>query len=244
MAALIAPGATMVLADGGVPAVQSPWAPLRWPDDSAACEGTQVAIRLLGDTLLAAWWRSDSAQAPELRVARSSNGGIHWDSAGTVGVAPLSRSACRRPPPGVAMDRVSGTVFLAYFGMTADSAGIVVGRLVSGGPATAPSATPTAVPAALVSPGDAPRAAAIAVDGDTVVIAFQGQGSADGSIWLAISTGTRHIPEVVGEVSNGETAAFAPMVAFGQARVAVAWNVGRRGPDGPAVVARVGRIRR
>ncbi len=236
VAGLVAPGVTLVLGDGDVPAILPAIAPLRWPSDSLACPGTRAAIAGPGDTLVAAWWSGDSAAYLVLRTARSPDGGLNWDSPVAAGLATPGASRCTRPPPGIAVDGGTGDVLLAYQGRADTASGIVVSVVSrASGRARAPQ---------LVAPGERPAMAAIAAAGDTVIVAFEAPYAGDASVWLAISSGSGHIPSVAGRASSGRARAFAPIAALRGSRIAVAWIEARNGSAGPSVVARVGTLRR
>ena len=237
---IVAPGATLVIAAGGVPAVRAGLSPLRWPEDTVACPGTQVAASVEGDTIVAVWWSASSAQSLVLRLARSPDGGITWEEGLTIGGAVPGSSGCRRPPSGLAVDGTTGTVHVAYHGSDGDRTGILARRISRG----ATRAATRAADPDLVAASGTPVLAAVAAAGDTVIVAFESADSGESTVWLAIWTRTPQIPVVVGAVSEPGVRAFAPVAAIRAGQLAVAWIEARRGAVGPTVVARVGRFNR
>ena len=236
---VMAPGSTLVLLEAGVPAVRAVWEPVRWPDDSLACDGTRTAIRALGDTVYASWWTRAAPAEVRLVASRSDDAGIHWRAADTVGRAASARTArdsCRRPAAGLGLDSTSGGVLVVYHGQAAEHQGVLLVRYSAG--------TPRAVPPALVAEGASTGIASVASAGDTVAVVFESPLPNDIGVWLAISSVSGDIPGIRVALSASGIRAFAPAVAMRDGRVAVAWNEPRRGEFGPAAVARVGRIAR
>lgn len=229
----MAPAATMVLVDGGIPAMQPAWNPVRWPDDSLACAGSFAAARARADTMFAVW-RTVTKKGTQLWLARSGNGGVAWDAPVAVGPAELVSKGCRRPPAGVAVDTTRGVVHVAYYGAATRGSGIVTSRIARDGRR---ASTPE-----LIASGDVPAAAAIAARGDTVAIVFEAPVSPGGIIWLALSTRGSQISPVRMPLSTPGVRASVPAVALAAGRVGAAWNEGRHGTEGPAAVARVGRL--
>lgn len=229
---VIMPGAIVQLGEGGIPAVALAPTPIRWPDDSAACPNTWAAAAAAADTVVAAWWSAVVGGEPVVRAAWSPNGGIDWGDPVTIGLAAPASGGCRKPAPGVAVDRSTGSVHVVFAGQVGDNSAIVITRVQIG-------REPRSVE--LSAAAGAGRAA-VAASGDTVVVAYELGGVGRGTIWLAISHGSGHIPLVVGPVNDGDNAPFAPLVAIRDGQVAVAWNEARSGSDGPYVVTRVGRF--
>jgi hypothetical protein len=229
----MAPGITLVISEGGVPAARPFLAPLRWPDDSLACATTRAAVRGRGDTLVAAWWRADSLVPAVLRVAVSPNGGIDWSAASDIGVAAPRTRGCGRPAPGIGIDTTDGRIAVAFHGTARDTAGVLVRTAVL------PSLAPLDLRIAAV--GGAPRSAAVAIAAGAGAVAFESPAEADGAVWLALLPGSGHIPAKPERVTQDGARAFAPAVAVHDRTIAVAWNEAARGGNGPAAVVRVGR---
>lgn len=223
----------MVLLAGGVPAVQVAWAPMRWPDDVAACAQTFAAARGRGDTVYAVWRTGKDTTTTVVRVARSVNAGIAWDPPVSLGTAEPAPAGCAQPAPGIAVDTLTSGVHVVFHG---NSAGVT-------GTFTATKARSNRAFAAPVriATGARPAPAAIAALGDTLVVVYEAPTVPEGAMWLAISLGAGHIPAIRIALSPTGTRAFSPSVALGGGRVGAAWNEARHGDQGPAAVARVGR---
>ena len=233
VAGAVAPGVTMVLLAGGVPAVQVAWAPVRWPDDAAACTQTFTAGRGRGDTVYAAWRTGKDSTTTVVRVARSVNSGIAWGPPVSLGAAEPAPQGCARPAPGIALDTLASAVHVVFHGIYAGVAGTFSASTTRGNRAFA---TPV-----LIAKGARPAPAAIAALGDTLAVVFESPTVPEGAIWLAISLGAGHIPDIRMALSPAGIHAFSPSVAVGEGRVGAAWNEGRHGGQGPAAVAREGR---
>ena len=233
VAGAVAPGATMILLDSGVPAMRMALAPVHWPDDPSACAETYVAARGRGDTVYAAWRTGKDSTTSQVRVALSPNSGISWDSARTAGLPEPASAGCTRPPPGIASDTTFGAVHVVFHGMTQDTAGVFVASMTR-------SSTAFAAPQ-IVALGSRPVPAAVAAAGDTIAVVFESPGSLAGVMWLAISVGPRHIQTVHDVLSGRDVRAYSPAVALGGGWVGAAWNEAPSGNRGAAAVARVGR---
>lgn len=233
VAGAAAPGATMVLLDGGIPAMQQAWTPVRWPDDIRACKATYVGARGRGDTVYAAWRTGGDSLTTTVQVARSVNAGIAWSDAMLVGGAAPSYSGCVLPPPGLAVDSVSGTVHIVFYSPVVSARGVVYSTAPRNG---GRFATPV-----LIVQGARPVQAAVAANSDTVAVVFESPTMPEGAMRLALFLGASHIPAIRLALSDTEIRAFAPAVAVRQGRIGAAWNEARHGTDGPAAVARVGR---
>jgi hypothetical protein len=229
----MAPGATMVLVDGGIPAMQPAWNPVRWPDDSLACAGSFAVARARADTMFAVW-RAATTDSTQLWLARSGNGGLAWEAPVAIGPAEQFGRGCRRPPAGMAVDTLRGVVHVAYYGAASRATGIVTIHIARDGQSVSKPE--------LIARGDVPTVAAIAARGDTVAIVFEAPVSPGGIIWLALSTHRRQISPVRMPLSTPGVRASVPGVALAAGRVGAAWNEGRHGTEGPAAVARVGRL--
>jgi hypothetical protein len=233
VAGAVAPGATLVLMDSGVPAMRPAPVPMRWPDDSTACAATFVAVRGRADTVYAAWRTGKDSTTSVVRVARSANAGIAWDSPVAPAPGEPAPAGCSRPAPGLAVDTVAGAVHVAFHGTANGLTGVFVASLVRpSGRFGAPM---------IVAVGNRPVPAAVAASADTVAVVFEAPANEAGIMWLAISVGPRHIQAVHDVLSGRGVRAYSPAVVIGAGRVGAAWNEAAHGDQGPAAVARVGR---
>jgi hypothetical protein len=231
----IAPGAQLVLAEGGRAAIGPGFTPLRWPEDSTTCPGTQVGARARGDTAYAVWWRRNAYGHGDLFIARSDDG-VHWGESTLLGGAVPSPNICDRPPPAIGIDAGTGKAYVAWHGMSNFGPGILIMQAPTPGkPGSTAFRIDSAAPVRMV---------AIAAMNDTVAVAFETEESWGRGIRLALSATPGHIPSIRGAVSPSGARAFAPLVALRDGRVAVAWNEGRRADAPPKAAARVGTILR
>jgi hypothetical protein len=233
--AIIAPGAQLTIGDGGAAGIGLAWTPLRWPDDSTACAGTQVGARARGDTSYAVWWRRNSYGHGDLMISRSDNG-VKWTEPTLIGGAVPASNICSRPPPALGVDLGTGAAYVAWHGMTNLGPGMLVMQ--------APTQGKAGSVAVRLDQGASVRMASVAASHDTVAIAFESETTAGSEIRLALSVTRGHIPDIRGAVSPSGVRAFAPLVALRDGRVAVAWNEGRRANAPPGAAARVGTILR
>jgi hypothetical protein len=231
----IAPGAQLVLEEGGRAAITAGFTPLRWPEDSTACSGTQVGARGRGDTAYAVWWHRNAYGHGDLLIARTDDG-VHWTESTLLGGAVPSPNICNRPPPAIGIDAATGTAYVAWHGMSNFGPGILVMQ--------APTPGKQGSVAFRIDSGAAVRMATVAAVNDTVAVAFEVTESWGSGIRLALSATRGHIPDVRGAVSPSGVRAFAPLVALRDGRVAVAWNERGRADAPPAAAARVGTILR
>jgi hypothetical protein len=232
---MIAPGAQLVLDEGGRAAISAGFTPLRWPEDSTACPGTHVGARARGDTAYALWWRRNAYGHGDLLIARSDDG-VHWGESTLLGGAVPAANICNRPPPAIGIDAGTGKAYVAWHGMSNFGPGILIMQAPTPGkPGSAAFRIDSAAPV---------RMAAIAALNDTVAVVFEAEESWGRGIRLALSATPGHIPVIRGAVSPSGVRAFAPLVALRDGRVAVAWNEGRRADTPPMAAARVGTILR
>lgn len=233
------PGARMVFTDAGIPAVQAALEPLRWPEDSLTCGSTRVAVPAGGGAQAAVWWRTSkpipgAPQGQDTLLAARTPDGIVWEK--PVPVAIAAARGCRSAPAALAVDSVTGTLHIGFYGQIAGQAGVGVARLEPGAAAISG--------VALVAADRVRRLVAIAARGDTVAVAHEAPAPSGGTVRLAISGHKSQFPVDCGSPTDGSARGFSPVVALTNGRVAVGWNEARRGDRMPVAVARVGEIRR
>lgn len=231
--AVVAPGATMAFVDG-VPAMRSPVAPLRWPDDTLACRGSFVGAVGRGDTVWAAW-RAVRDSTMRVLSAWSPNAGVTWGTPTTVG-APARSAGCASAPATpilLAADTATGAAWLAFHADQPE-AGLHAARVTRQGASGAPW---------LAIPTRRPVAAAIAAQRDTLVLVHESPAQ-DGSVWLALWAVPSHIPAMRERLTAPGVRALAPGAAFDGERIGAAWVEAARPGSGPIAVARVGRLAR
>jgi hypothetical protein len=233
IAAVIAPGARLVISESGKPAIVQGWTPLKWPEDSTACANTHVGARARGDTAYAAWWHLNAYGYADLMLARSDDG-IRWNAPEIMGGAVGTERACSRPLPAIAVDSTTGAVYLAWHGMSQWGPGMLFAEVPTKGRA------PFAVRIDSMEP--VMRVASVAAFRDTVAVLWEASSEEGSELRLAISMRAGHIPMARATVRSRDTRVFAPLVSVRDGRVAMAWNEARRGDAPPSAAARVGRI--
>jgi len=212
------------------------------PADSGRCATSLRVAAGRGAERWAAWWAARPDSSVRLRLARSSDGGAHWESPRTVDDRDRGTRGCARPAPAVATDPDGAYVHLAYFLEPADGAGVFYQHLmlVAGMPPMFHGAVPIVF-------GE--RAAAVAVAGahDTVVVAYEDPNRRVSQVGLALSATAGHLFLVHLPVSGEDVAATRPAVALAGRRVVVAWQespsadaetAGAAPDEGPPIVAR------
>jgi hypothetical protein len=137
---------------------------------------------------------------------------------------------CDRPAPGIFFDKAHGYLDLVYFIEGSEGAGVFFSHSMdNGGMFHSP------VPVVF---GNVPSAAAIAANGDSVVVVFEDPNATTPRIGIVLSTTTGHIFDQRAQVTPDEVPAITPWVALAHDTVTVWWKA----PDQPgtSAVDRVG----
>jgi len=208
---------------------------VRWARVSAA--GHDVAV---------AWWALRPDGSVVLRLARSHDDGLDWDSLPAADARDRGARGCARPPPGVAFDPLRGYTHLVYFLEPAEGSGVFYIHLMdlpraASGPRRADTLAMFHAPVAIVY-GEGPAEASVAAHGDTVVVAYQNPNGRVPHIEVAISVTAGHTFDGRADVSGPGSAATMPSVAIDRSVIAVGWHVRPSPVDatdiGPAHVGR------
>jgi hypothetical protein len=201
-----------------------PVPPLKVRSERHQCKAT-VRFVVGGDSLVyAAWWTVRRDSSALLRLARSVDGGKHWDAAVTAEERDRSVMGCSRPAPAIAYDADSGYVHLAYYLEPPEGSGIFYEHLMKG---------MFHAPLVIVY-GERPVAAAVSAAGDTVVVAYEDPNRRTPQVMLAISYTAGHLFETRVSASGDDVDARAPDVRLQGGRVVVGWyetGVGRGDDD-------------
>jgi hypothetical protein len=229
-------GARLVLAQGGSAEMTPAWQPPTLPkpmSGAAICDGSIVATTARGDTAFAAWWSPRADSTASLMVARSDDGGLNWRAPETADSTDRGHTGCGRPAPFIAADTTNGYVHVVYFMLAAEGPGIFFTHSMGGG-----EMFHSPVP---IVYGERASASAVAVNGDTVAVAYIDPNAATPQLWLALSQTTGHIFETRMEVSPSTVQAARPAVAVRGHAIAVAWLETNRSGDAAVMVERTGR---
>lgn len=161
-----------------------------------------------------AWWapRADSSAA--LLSARSTDAGRSWSEPEPVDTADHRPVGCNRPAPAIAADSSTGYVHVAYSMRDAQGAGIFFSHSMERGKMFHWPVT--------IVYGDNLTDVAIAVDGDTVAIAYVVPSSDHPQLGVALSHTMGHIFEDRLAVPSSSDASD-PAVAIVPGRLGVAW---------------------
>ena len=163
----------------------------------------------------AAWWSVRPDSTATLMVAQESRDG--WSTPEPADTMDAGRTGCRRPAPSIAVS--NGSVYLAY-GMTArEGPGVFTVHWMQG---------MTHAPVAVVY-GERFGRTAIAVSGDTVVVAYEDPNTDPRRLGLAVSTTGSHLFQYRTLVSPPTGAASEPQLALDSAGIMVVWNQTSRG---------------
>jgi hypothetical protein len=177
-----------------------------------------LSVRTAGGTgeLFRSWWSVRRDSSVILSLQRSADVGTTWEAATEVDARDAGRRGCRRPPPGITYDSLSGYVYLTYFVEAGDGAGVFFAHSMDkGGMFHSP------VP---VVYGNAPAVASVAGHGDSVVVVFEDPNSTTPRIGIVLSHTTGHLFDQRGQVTPDDVAAVSPWVALEHQRITVWWK--------------------
>ncbi len=208
------------------------------PRGGAGCADIVVAAR--GGERYAAWWVAGPDGGSVLMLARSPDGGAHWDTPLVADDRDAGGLRCSRPPPSLFADETSGYLHLTYHISPVGSPGVYFTHSMQASAlgTTGMGVLHMPVP---VTHGDRPVRSSVAGRGDTVVVAFEDPNSAKPRILLALSTGAGHVFSAYGAVSPPGAAAASPRVSLVGDSVRVYWI--ETGPGvAPRAVSRAGKL--
>ncbi len=232
-AATVPAGAHLTLQGGDTTAMAPAWKPSIAPAGLPVCEGSLVAARALGDTAYAAWWSPRGDSTALLVVARFVEGDGRWGTPAIADSTDRGHTGCGRPAPFIAADTTNGYVHVVYFMLASEGPGIFFTHSMGGG-----EMFHSPVP---IVYGERASASAVAVNGDTVAVAYIDPNAATPQLWLALSQTTGHVFDTRTEVSPSTAQASRPAVAVRGHHVAVAWLETDRSGGAPVMVVRTGR---
>jgi hypothetical protein len=179
----------------------------------------------------AAWWGARPDSTAELLASRSSDGD-EWGPPVAVDTTDAGRVGCNRPAPSVTADR--GNFFVVYAMTAREGPGIFASHSMDRG-------TMFHAPVAVVY-GERIGRAAIAAEGDIVVVAYEDPNTEPRRIALALSRTMGHLFQSRMAVSPPAVQARDPAVAVAGGRIAVTWRPVNAGGDAGRLL-RVGAIR-
>ena len=202
--------------------VETETLPLR---EGAGCADIVVVAR--GEERYAAWWELRGSGSA-LMLARSGDGGAHWEAPLVADDRDEGGLGCSRPPPALFADDITEYLHVTYHIAPAGSAGIYFTHSMHASELGKSShgVLHTPVP---VAHGERPARSAVAGRGDTVVVVFEDPNSAAPRILLSFSTGAGHVFGTYQIVSPEGTIARWPRVSLAGDSVRVEWAEQTRG---------------
>lgn len=181
-----------------------------------ACAGSTRIARARG-VLHAVWWTARGDSSVALLSARSGDDGVTWSAAEPVDTTDRGVTGCRRAPPAVAADSVSGYVHVTYGLVGAEGPGLFFAHSMDGG-----SMYHAPVP---ILYGEKLGRTSVAADGDVVAVGFEDPNSRTPRVGLALSRTMGHIFEHrLVPVSSDNGLAVRPLAAVRGRRVTIAWQ--------------------
>jgi hypothetical protein len=184
--------------------------------------------------LFRVWWTARSDSSVALTMQHSPDRGHSWEPPFVVETRDRGRRACDRPAPGIFYDPARGYLHIVYFIEAKDGAGVFFAHSMDkGGMFHSP------VP---VVYGNAPVAASVAANGDSVVVVFEDPNAMTPRIGIVLSHSTGHIFEARGDATPDDVPAVEPWVALDHRKVTVWWKPGENaaGKSGDLIGYRVG----
>jgi hypothetical protein len=199
-------------------------------DAPGLCAGSVRATRGTHE-LHAAWWSVRRDSSAGLYAATSNDSGRTWSAPSPVDTSDVSSRGCNRPPPSVAI--VGDDLHVAYSMAAPEGTGVFFAHFMG-----AMLHSPVAV-----IYGDRLVPAALAVDGDTVAVAYTAPNGSRPQVDVAISWTQGHIFEYHGTASRDVDVAASPTVALDGREIAVGWTAnGADSAAGGTRIVRVGRM--
>ncbi len=201
---------------------------------SLACPGT-LRLSKAGPTIFAVWWSPRPDSGARLLSAHTGNHGTTWSAVSPVDTLDRGVTGCRRAPPSIAADSVTGYVHVAYAMHAPEGPGLFFSHSMDRG-----AIFHEPVPLLY---GERLGRTSIAADGDRVVVAFEDPNSGTPRVGLALSRTMGHIFEDrFLPVSFDNSAASHPLVAVHGARISVAWRERSVSGSGTALRIRSGSL--
>jgi hypothetical protein len=182
----------------------------------AICPGSLRLARTPA-AVYAVWWAPRADSGARLLAAHSTDGGRNWSAAAPVDTADRAVNGCRREPPAIAADPLSGYVHVTYALQAPEGPGVFFSHSMDRG-----ISFHAPVP---ILYGERLGRTSVAADGDLVVVGFEDPNSRTPRIGLAISRTMGHIFEDrLLPVSGDHGAATYPLTAVRGRRIAVSWE--------------------
>lgn len=201
----------------GEPRIESATLPQR---TGAGC--AEVAVVARGAARYAAWWEARPDGSSALMLARSPDGGVHWEMPLLADGRDAGSLGCARPLPSLFADETTEYLHVTYHIAPRGSPGVYFTHSMNASKlgVSGEGVLHMAVP---VTHGDRPVRSSVAGRGDTVVVAFEDPNSAKPRVLFAFSTGAGHLFSTHEVVSPAGNAASSPRVSIAGDSVHVRW---------------------
>lgn len=190
------------------------------PQGGAGCAGVVLSAR--GDERYAAWWEAGANNRSVLMLARSPDGGAHWETPIVADDRDRGGLGCGRPGPSLFADDRSEYLHLTYHISPEGSPGVYFTHSMKASALARSGEGVLHMPVA-VTYGQRPVPASVAGRGDTVVVAFEDPNTSRRRILLSYSTGAGHTFSPHVAVSLPGAAAHTPRVTLSGDSVRVQW---------------------
>lgn len=229
-------GAVVLGADGSLRADSLTAFAARLPPPSGPMCAGSLRVAIARRTIYGVWWAPRPDSGARLLAARSTDDGRTWSAAAPVDTTDAGSTGCRREPPAIAADSMSGYVHVTYALRAAEGPGLFFSHSMDDG------ATFHAPVAILY--GERLGRTSVAADGDLVVIGFEDPNSRVPRIGLALSNSMGHIFEHrILPLSDDNGTAVRPMTAARGRRIAVAWAADSSAAMPATLAVRIGTVR-
>lgn len=191
------------------------------PRAGAGCAGMVIVAR--GDARYAAWWEEGKGGSSVLMLARSPDGGAHWETPLVADDRDAGTMGCRRPQPALFADDLTEYLHVTYHISPPGSAGVYFTHSMHA-PELGRSSHGVLHAPVPVAHGNRPVRSAVAGRGDTVVVAFEDPNGGDKSrILLSFSAGAGHVFGTYEPVSPAALLRERPRVSLSGDSVRVEW---------------------
>jgi hypothetical protein len=200
------------------------------PEVRGLCRGS-LRLARGSSHLYAVWWSVRPDSSAVLYSAASPDSGATWGKSVAVDTSDVSSRGCDRPPPAVAT--VGDDLHTAYSMIAPEGTGVFFAHFMG---------SMLHSPVAVIY-GERLVPAAIAAQGDRVVVAYEEPNGSRKQVDVAMSTTQGHLFDWHSTASRDIDAASSPDVALSGNTLAVSWVTRRQTDSVDRRVVRVGHLK-